>query len=76
MRLPNTNDLKSDTVKTASAIGLLSVVMAVIQIGNIYGWVSDDFLQSTQTANPYITLILSWLVATFRANYKTDLNAP
>lgn len=73
MRLPQPSDLQSDTIKATGLIGLLSAILACVQVAGIYGYASAEFVDMTEKAWPYITGALSYLVAIFRVNYKTKL---
>lgn len=72
-RLPNSQDLKSDTIKAAGVSGLLAAVVACIQFLGSFDLVSRAFVEQSLTALPYATIVLSYLTAAYRVNIKTEL---
>lgn len=73
MKQPKIKDLKSDTVKSAAVIAFLSAAVALIQFLGVYEVVSADFVAKTGKAYPFAVIVLSYLVALFRKNQKTQL---
>jgi len=76
MRLPNANDLKSDTVKTGSITSLLSAVIAFIQFLHVMGIIDKSVADKALLASPFIGVFGGYLAAYYRVNIKTNLDAP